>query len=326
MLLLNSRRQNLWQRSDSQQQIYDNLNAITRQVSNQQLCQLLYRKVEALCTSKTRTDEVARIIHEIREKVGELGPIKLNDPTSLEHQDKVAPILSKGCTDLNDLKSFRQKRPQLQKEIDNAIGIDRSRLESTVKRQPKQTSPTQQTIRVFFMDEPERKPQVIDEKYSKFKEIRWYLMTKRIIGVSDMWIRYENKHQLTPHGRCWEYINPKEDIDPTTSTLEIDIVDIKSRGEYIVALLHENNQEFPTPLDIAKGGGRCCDPNCGDLRNHLDNLWQTRSVIKALRLSNPENSADVFSSPLNDETFDHRTNDLYLKCEPREEQQMCHKS
>jgi hypothetical protein len=77
--------------------------------------------------------------------------------------------------------------------------------------------------------------------------------------------------------------------------------------------------------DIAKGGGRCCDPNCGDLRSHLDKLWQNRIVKKAQRLSDPS-FADVFSCVLNDESFSHRTNDLYLKCEPRDQQQICHKS
>jgi hypothetical protein len=88
----------------------------------------------------------------------------------------------------------------------------------------------------------------IDERYTKYKEIRYYLMNKRIVDISDMWIRHERKHQLTPSGRLWEYADPKLDISTNLEILDIDIVDLRLRSEYIVALLHEHNQEIPIPL------------------------------------------------------------------------------
>jgi hypothetical protein len=73
-------------------------------------------------------------------------------------------------------------------------------------------------------------------------------MSEGMVESSDMWIRHTNAHRLTPNGHRWDYLNPKDPIDTTLETLEIDVVDIQHRGEYIVALLHENDKETPMPL------------------------------------------------------------------------------
>ncbi|PVG00630.1 hypothetical protein CPB86DRAFT_782470 [Serendipita vermifera] len=307
---------NFWQRSEPEQNVHDNMRVLRRLAHNNRLCQILERKVAAVGKTGTRIGDVARITKEVREEIDTLEQLNLEP---LDYHDRVVPILSQACIELNNLRIWRQKRGQLQQEIDNAVRVDRTRLEKNIKWQPKST---QQTIRIFFMDNPEKPPHTITETYSQYKEIRWYLISEDLVDVSDMWIRHSNAHELTPKGHRWNYLNPKDKIDTTLELLEIDVVDIQQRGEYIVALLHENDKEIPIPLDIAKGGGRCCDPNCGNLRNHLNNIWQTRAVRKALRFSDPTNSIDVFSCVLNDESFDHRTNDLYLKCEPREEKKL----
>lgn len=140
-------------------------------------------------------------------------------------------------------------------------------------------------------------------------------MTYNLVGIVDMWVRQEKEHQLTPCGRRWKYANPKHDIPEDTTTLDIEVVDVESRGDYIVALLHEEDKEIPVPLDIAKGGTTCCKPGCANLRTHLQKLWESRSVTMALKISDPR-SQDPFSWELNDNYFDPRTNDLYLRCVP----------
>jgi hypothetical protein len=53
---------------------------------------------------------------------------------------------------------FRQKTAHLQQEIDEAVRADRARLEKNMKWKPKSS---QQTIRIFSMDDPEKEPHVI---------------------------------------------------------------------------------------------------------------------------------------------------------------------
>jgi hypothetical protein len=63
-----------------------------------------------------------------------------------------------------------------------------------------------------------------------------------------MWTRQEQGHELTPSGRCWKYANPKHEIPEDATTLDVEVVDVESRGDYIVALVHEEDKEIPVPL------------------------------------------------------------------------------
>jgi hypothetical protein len=115
--------------------------------------------------------------------------------------------------------------------------------------------------------------------------------------------------------------------------INLEVLDVKDRHEYIVALLYENGQEIPVPLgtstddsdycgayshslglDIAKSGGPCCKVDCVNLKRHLEKLWGSRAVIQARRISEPNNNEDPLLWELNEEYFTPRQNDLFLEC------------
>jgi hypothetical protein len=85
-------------------------------------------------------------------------------------------------------------------------------------------------------------------KWHKYLQIRHYLIEKSIVDVADMWIRHEGKHDVTPKGRCWEYVNPRVEITTDLKEIDIEVVNVQPRGDYMVALLHEADKEIPMPI------------------------------------------------------------------------------
>jgi hypothetical protein len=79
-------------------------------------------------------------------------------------------------------------------------------------------------------------------------QIRHYLIERSIVDAADMWIRHEGKHDMTPKGRCWEYADPKAKITTELEEIDIEVVNVQPRGDYMVALLHEANKEIPMPI------------------------------------------------------------------------------
>lgn len=138
-------------------------------------------------------------------------------------------------------------------------------------------------------------------------------------GSVDIWIRRDGKHTLTPEGRRWEYPQHDQVIDPKMDDITIDIMDMRFKGGYIVALLFEDGQETPIPLEIGTKPF-CCTSRCKDLRAHLGKLWPERRIVRACRISAP--GSDVSSLPLTDQHFHDRTNDLYLHCEQSPDKSM----
>jgi len=87
----------------------------------------------------------------------------------------------------------------------------------------------------------------------------------------------------------------------------------------MVVLVHEGDRENPVVLDLPKGGKPgefpCCLLDCRSLDEHLSRLWPDHLVERALRFSRPEDP--VLVSRFDNSIFDHRTNDLYVKCKRR---------
>ncbi|PVF92277.1 hypothetical protein CPB86DRAFT_791300 [Serendipita vermifera] len=250
-----------------------------------------------------------------------LGPVDMEKGCNLEHHDLVVPILRQGCEDLYRLKTRPIPSDQLKKKLDEAIILDKFDFEkeTTSNNMPIKSNP--QRIMVYFMDNPDAEPKVFTEKYTKYSELRCRLMNQRLVKRGELWIRHENRamNGLTPKGRYWERAKPTSDIDEVNESLEMDILELKNTNPYMVALLHdEHDRELPMPLEIEIGGGDCCVPNCGDLRRHLEKIWETRIVIRALRLAaEPAGCTNVFPCPLNDDFFDRDITELYLQCRPR---------
>jgi hypothetical protein len=250
-----------------------------------------------------------------------------------------------------------QKRPlpsdKLDTEMKKAIDADKADYFKFIRKRDEGTQTNPRTVLVRFMDDPDRKPAeingmssstvlairltnmtLVQRKYSGYAEIRWELINESLVERVDLWIRHNNDQEQasTPNWHYWEYANPKCSIIDDKETLEIDVVDIQKRVEYIVAAVREeSDREVPVPLgeslrirvvpasnqltyleDIGRGGGNCCQEECGTLRFHLKNLWPSHIVTEATLLSDPSNK-DVWSKTLSDEYFEHRTNNLYLR-------------
>jgi hypothetical protein len=127
-----------------------------------------------------RLYSVAEIVKSTREEVLQLEPIDIRTNTNLGRHEKEIPILKNGCIELNQLKvrfpldlssnwtkvsGSIQKRPipqsQLDNDIDYAINKDRVAFDKRVRRINELTRPNPQTILVRFMDEPDRKEEII---------------------------------------------------------------------------------------------------------------------------------------------------------------------
>jgi hypothetical protein len=57
--------------------------------------------------------------------------------------------------------------------------------------------------------------------------------------------------------------------------------------------------------------------DCANLKRHLERLWESRAVVQARRISDPDNSENPLLWELNEEYFISRQNDLYLECTPK---------
>ncbi|PVG04392.1 hypothetical protein CPB86DRAFT_214881 [Serendipita vermifera] len=314
-------------RDESIRAIYNDLDTIMKEVDNEKLSELFNTWATHLCSSRSRRNDekrlsrVASVVQKTREGINRLCPRqRIPNP---ERCEKEVFVLVKGCAGLNEIKQKRPLPPnQFDAEIKTATDADEEAIKERIKRLTQQMEFTPRKILVRFMDEPDREPTEItaQRKYSGYAEIRWQLINESLVHAVDLWIRHENDQEQssTPNYHYWEYAHPKCVIKDDKETLEIDVVEIQNRIEYIVAVLREeSDKEIPMPLDIGRGGGNCCQNNCGTLRFHLQNLWPSHIVTEAIRLSDPVNTQATWCSTLSDECFEHRTNDLYLCRKPK---------
>lgn len=208
---------------------------------------------------------------------------------------------------------------QFEKMLDEAIDKDEINFRQATEPDPDPARAGPRQIQVFSINDPEREEAKVvidvDNSYSKYSQLRCRLMNERLIlKRGELWIRHEDreKNPLTPNGRYWERAKPTSDIDETKEVLKIDVLELENTNPYMVALLYdERKKEIPVPLEIAIGGSDCCVPNCGDLRRHLQKLWDTKVVVDARRLPGCE---CVFTHPLNDDTFDRDVTELFVRC------------
>lgn len=89
---------------------------------------------------------------------------------------------------------------------------------------------------------------MLAKDYTNYFEIVWFLVDKKIVDVPEVWIRREKVHKLTPLGRHWEYAHGRSKIEG--DTLQLDVVDVAERNDYIVALVHENHQDIPVAIGM----------------------------------------------------------------------------
>ncbi|PVF96357.1 hypothetical protein CPB86DRAFT_875028 [Serendipita vermifera] len=311
-------------------EIKENLCEIQCAVNNSNLCEIFGEMARRLCQSQSRhfilgshvsTSEVAKIVERTKEDVNALGPFMIQDPTNAsKHHEEAKYILIRGYMDLNKLKVKPYSTNKVQSKLDPAIQADKEDHDREIAgfSEPE----TSKTMFVYFMDDPSKGPERIDQDWTQYMEIVWYITNKHDIEEPDIWIRHKGKHNLTKNGLYWEYVRPKDSISQDMTSLELDIVDLTSRNRYIVALLHgEDGSESPVVLNIGRSGGACCRPNCGTLQAHLQNNWPTKVITRALRIS--DRSADMLSRALNETTFDNQKHDLYLRWEDKQQTQVC---
>ncbi|PVF99296.1 hypothetical protein CPB86DRAFT_301547 [Serendipita vermifera] len=262
-----------------------------------------------------RCEEISEIVRRTKEKICTLGPFTIHDHAgAIKHHNKAKEILIQGYIDLNSLKTRPFSPSRIQTRLESAVHADKVKLDKVVGWDTR-SGGSKKTITLHFMDDPTRQPEVLSGSYSRYKQIGWYVFNKHGLEAADIWIRHKGKHQHTGHGLYWEHVSPRGVIEEDKKSLEVDVVDVKARSRYIVALRHdENGQEAPGILGMGAGVGPCCQPDCGTLQTHLRNIWASRTILNAIRLS--DNSADILSYALNEANFDNQTHDIYLLWEP----------
>jgi hypothetical protein len=154
----------------------------------------------------------------------------------------------------------------------------------------------------------------------------------RVVLTPELWVRHHMRHDFTKKGYKWEHVHGPERVGP----LDLDVVDVANRKDYIVALVHgkTDGEELPVPLGMEPpflslfnrlirhstevnrlGDKSCCNPPCGNLGNHLKTIWPDRVVIRAKRFSERTNDT-VLATALDNTLFRQRENDLYLLWTP----------
>ncbi|KAG8750962.1 hypothetical protein FRC14_008261 [Serendipita sp. 396] len=162
-------------------------------------------------------------------------------------------------------------------------------------------------------DSPNRT--AIGGEFFTYSEVVWYLHTQGIVEAPELRTRQEGDgvQNVTPSGYWWKFAHGAERVDvPIIYTLSM-----KNRADYIVALVHEGDNEFPVPLDVPIfGRNTCCVPTCESSGMHLAQLWSSQyTICRASRIKDPNQS--VLHTALNSNTFTVRMNELYVKVERR---------
>ncbi|CAG8698747.1 1061_t:CDS:2, partial [Acaulospora colombiana] len=255
-----------WNRSPSLQALHEDLNWIKRAVSNRKLCEIFEKKAIARATSGE--DEVAHAVRMRRKEINDLGSFTLKECDGAnEHHKRVALILTEGCKTLNEVSIFSLgqaivitdllKNGQLtvndKVEIPLAIISDAEDLSKELQSTPEPMSLGPSTIRVYFMDDPDREPEIIlAEGYSKYFQIGWYMSHHHNIPEVDVWVRHKGQHTLTTNGLFWEHVRLTQAIQKDDGAiLDVDIVDVRRRDRYIVALVQdENKKEKPVSVKV----------------------------------------------------------------------------
>ncbi|KAG8799958.1 hypothetical protein FRB91_003803 [Serendipita sp. 411] len=175
-------------------------------------------------------------------------------------------------------------------------------------------------LMVHFIDEPEKDPYPLNDKFYSYYDILWYLNDQNIIKAPELWIR-ENaqKFQIPlPNGlaECWRWKCAVAGEKLSGSVMYG--LSMIGRSNYIVALVHAGqDEEFLMSIDVPIFGAEpcsSCNPSCTTLGEHLTNIWTGRyRVFHASKLGNPECSA--LGKALNSIEFTIRMNELYIRAE-----------
>jgi hypothetical protein len=87
-------------------------------------------------------------------------------------------------------------------------------------------------------------------RYTGYADLRCQLIRELANKKAvDLWIRRENNRTQTNNVYYWEYASPPKGVETDRETLEIDLVEIANRPEYIIAAVgEESTREIPIPL------------------------------------------------------------------------------
>ncbi|KAG8848785.1 hypothetical protein FRC20_002470 [Serendipita sp. 405] len=234
---------------------------------------------------------------EIREVEDILRIVKRRILDNQENHQKCCEVLRDGSEKLRLLLA-KKKHPReirkLFKEEERAIVLD-YQYEELLNN----SSNTSEKIdlQIYSMDGATDSPNrtAIGGEFFTYSEVVWYLHTQGIVEAPELWTRQgDGVQNVTPSGYC-----------------------MKNRADYIVALVHEGDNEFPVPLDVPIfGRNTCCVPTYESLGMHLARLWSSQyTICRASRIKNPNQS--VLHTALNTNTFTVRMNELYVKVERR---------
>jgi len=303
--------------SEDQLQIEEDLITIRNRVTNWRQFDLLYQRAYRLMRHKKRHAMIRNVISSLKLKILALERIDIEHEINLENPDQWMTLLSQGLADLYGLKGRAMHQVEIQQETE-AIEKDRAELNQALRQIRAQPSPLplqRKKISLYRMEDPLSEPLVLELQWRRYCELIWYITHAKIVPKPDLWIRRDNKHSLTPTGRIWMYANGRDEIQD----MNLDVVNREVTTNYIVALVHENEQDIPVPIDICQhGGDPCCPPNpCINLRNHLEKVWTSRVVVNAHLISDPEKNS-VLSDLIDTSLWTPRTNDLFIVCEPRQ--------
>lgn len=168
-------------------------------------------------------------------------------------------------------------------------------------------------------------------RFETFQELLCHFSGAQVVPAPQLWVKCNNTQELTSGGALWEYRRGTQKIEHD----EIYVVSApRERSEYIVALAEEGDQENPVVLgeyllysynnlrlatiileftvpDLPKCGQPGENPQV--LHAYLRQRWPSHVVAHAARFSQ-EDDKEVLIKTFDNSTFEHRSNDLYVKC------------
>ncbi|KAG8827167.1 hypothetical protein FRC17_007968, partial [Serendipita sp. 399] len=192
-----------------------------------------------------------------------LETVKLRILENQESHQKCCEVLKDGSGRLRlflEKKQSAEDIKSLFEEEERAILLDQQNKELL------ESSPSEEyDLQIYFMDKLKEHPSHRFKcDFSTYGEVVWYLHTEGLVEAPELWIRHEGDgvQKITRSGYWWKFAHGAELVNvPIIYTISM-----KERSDYIVALVHEEEKEYPMALDVPIFGKRsCCDPACASL-------------------------------------------------------------
>ncbi|KAG8816637.1 hypothetical protein FRC17_000254, partial [Serendipita sp. 399] len=238
-----------------------NLGMIRGKVTNLHQVDVFGKTVKLVVKTPSKSDESND--GEMRQVESILEMVKLRILENQESHQKCCEVLKDGSGRLRILLEKKQSAEEIKslfEEEERAILLDQQNG-NLLESNPSEEYDSQ----IYFMDKSKDHPSHRFRcDFSTYGEVVWYLHTEGLVEAPELWIRREGDgvQKITRSGYWWKFAHGAELVNVTI----IYTISMKERSDYIVALVHEAEREYPMALDVPIFGKRsCCDPACASL-------------------------------------------------------------